>query len=223
MRPVLALARAALVGLGLLAVLGPARAEPFFTSTGSPFPSSGTVPLAPALVTPIGVLPALTLSNITLTAAVQAGPDQTFQYSTSLVADFLDAPGGSVVASFTATSTDLAVTLLNRSGFFDTGVFQAVLSAATFTGTLSNGTALLLQLNPSVATTGTATITGPVVQGGVQGLLVEVIFPAIAAQYSVNGGGLTDVTLTVDVPEPGTMALFGLAIAGLCAVRRRAA
>jgi len=98
-----------------------------------------------------------------------------------------------------------------------------VLNAATFSGNLSNGNTLVLQLNPSVPTTGTASITGPVVQNGVQGLLVELIFPTIAAQYSVNGGAFTDATLTVDVPEPATMALFGLALAGLCAVRRRAA
>lgn len=233
------LSRAALAAVVLATASTGAFAAPVFTAFGDPFPVGSTVTMVPGspgnFGTPFGTVEEIVLSNFSLLSTSPAGSDIKYIYSATFFNEFLSGPGGSVVGSFTGTTSNFDVTLFGRTGAFNTGPFNAEITAATFAGDVKDASNAVVFSNfmtgisPTIDSTGTATFTGPVVVDGNLGLMANTSFN-VQGQYSTDGGNSFTPTppLNADstpaaAPAPATAALMLLGLAGIARARRQRA
>jgi hypothetical protein len=210
--------RSLFASAALLAVASPAAATVYPTPTlpppGAVYVGSGAgagcFEFAGLCVTPGSLSVGSTISD-TFSAGSQL-LDLDGVFSTTLT------PNAGPTIPFNMTGT-FEERVLGRTSDTATGSWTTDLLSADFTGTLPGGTAVTLGLDPLHTSGGTTSIETAV--GG--GYIINSFFD-VWVELSTNSTPPLattrgPLTLTL-VPEPATIALLGLPLAGLLAVRR---
>jgi hypothetical protein len=221
---------AAVTAVAIGVSIGGAWAAPVLTPDGDPFPSDSVAYLTGGpYMTPFGTFDMTTVANFDGFVLQNHGGNEFYTYATS---SLLGTTGPSqtvtfdnhgVFSTFTLTNGDVEVEIFGRSSAFETGMFDARILMATWTGII-DGIPVVAQISPTMPTLGTITFSLPPV--GKLGLLVDYTFYN-QTEFSLNGGPFVSTPLTgvsAPVPEAPTWAMMLTGFAGLCfASYRRAA